>query len=92
MSDGSVNLGRIVFRDEWLAARKAVPVKEKEFSRAYDALNAERRRLPMLAPLGRQENWEDAAPGQPRCLEMWIRHHDKYGEVPGGSNSCCSSM
>lgn len=39
---------RIVSRDEWLAARNALLVKEKELTRARDALSAERRRLPMV--------------------------------------------
>jgi predicted dithiol-disulfide oxidoreductase (DUF899 family) len=43
-----MNLPQAVSRDEWLAARKEFLVKEKEFTRARDALNAERRRLPMV--------------------------------------------
>jgi predicted dithiol-disulfide oxidoreductase (DUF899 family) len=43
-----MSLPKIVSRDEWLAARKALLVKEKELTRARDALNAERRRLPMV--------------------------------------------
>jgi len=39
---------RIASREEWLAARKALLAKEKEFTRARDALNAERRKLPMV--------------------------------------------
>lgn len=38
----------VVSHDEWRAAREALLVKEKEFTRAHDALNAERRRLPMV--------------------------------------------
>jgi predicted dithiol-disulfide oxidoreductase (DUF899 family) len=38
----------IVTRDEWLAARKGLLVKEKALTRARDALSAERRRLPMV--------------------------------------------
>ena len=38
----------IVSRTEWLAARKALLSKEKEFNRQRDALSAERRRLPMV--------------------------------------------
>lgn len=38
----------IVSREKWLAARKALLQKEKELTRAQDALNAERRRLPMV--------------------------------------------
>ena len=38
---------QVVSPDEWLAARRRLLVKEKEFTRQRDALNAERRRLPM---------------------------------------------
>ena len=38
----------VVTRDEWLEARKQLLVKEKQATRAQDALNAERRRLPMV--------------------------------------------
>jgi predicted dithiol-disulfide oxidoreductase (DUF899 family) len=41
-------LPRPVSRDEWLVARKALLAKEKELTRARDALNEERRRLPMV--------------------------------------------
>src|SRR5262249_30389226 len=39
---------RIVSRTEWLDARKALLAQEKEFTRQGDALNPERRRLPMV--------------------------------------------
>lgn len=39
---------RIVSRDEWLAARKELLVKEKALTRAKDALSEERRALPMV--------------------------------------------
>ena len=39
---------RVVSRDEWLAARKALLVKEKEFTRLRDQLSAERRELPWI--------------------------------------------
>lgn len=38
----------VVTRDEWLAARKALLQREKELTRMRDALNADRRRLPMV--------------------------------------------
>ena len=41
-------LPQIVSRDEWLAARKDFLAKEKAFTRQRDALNAERRMLPMV--------------------------------------------
>ncbi len=38
----------VVSRTEWLAARKALLAREKEFTRARDALSAERRKLPWV--------------------------------------------
>ena len=43
-----MNYPPVASREEWLAARKALLVKEKEATRARDRLNAERRRLPMF--------------------------------------------
>jgi predicted dithiol-disulfide oxidoreductase (DUF899 family) len=43
-----MNLPQVVSRDEWLVSRKELLAKEKEFTRQRDALNAERRRLPMV--------------------------------------------
>jgi predicted dithiol-disulfide oxidoreductase (DUF899 family) len=38
----------VVSQDHWLAARKALLAKEKEFTKARDALSAERRQLPWV--------------------------------------------
>ena len=43
-----MSLPKVVSRDEWLAARKELLAKEKEFTRQRDTLNAERRMLPMV--------------------------------------------
>ena len=43
-----MSLPQVVSRDEWLVARKQLLAKEKELTRRRDALNAERRRLPMV--------------------------------------------
>lgn len=43
-----MNLPKIVSRDEWLAARMELLTKEKELTRQRDALNAQRRELPMV--------------------------------------------
>src|SRR5450755_5122038 len=43
-----MSLPEVVSRDEWLAARKALLVKEKQITRRRDSLNADRRRLPMV--------------------------------------------
>jgi predicted dithiol-disulfide oxidoreductase (DUF899 family) len=37
---------KVVSREEWLAARKALLAKEKAMTRELDALRAERRQLP----------------------------------------------
>jgi predicted dithiol-disulfide oxidoreductase (DUF899 family) len=39
----------IVTREEWLEARKQFLAREKQATREHDALNADRRRLPMVA-------------------------------------------
>jgi predicted dithiol-disulfide oxidoreductase (DUF899 family) len=44
-----MSLPEVVSPTEWQAARDALLVKEKAQTRALDALNAERRRLPMTA-------------------------------------------
>jgi predicted dithiol-disulfide oxidoreductase (DUF899 family) len=43
-----MSLPRLASRDEWLVAREALLAKEKELTRQRDALNAERRMLPMV--------------------------------------------
>jgi predicted dithiol-disulfide oxidoreductase (DUF899 family) len=42
-----MGLPEVVSRDEWLAAREALLTEEKAVRRRIDALNADRRRLPM---------------------------------------------
>jgi predicted dithiol-disulfide oxidoreductase (DUF899 family) len=48
MTTSTIAHPKVVSRDEWLAARKKLLRKEKELTRHPDALNAERRRLPMV--------------------------------------------
>jgi predicted dithiol-disulfide oxidoreductase (DUF899 family) len=43
-----VSLPQIAPREEWLTARKALLAAEKDLTRRRDALNADRRRLPMV--------------------------------------------
>src|SRR3954466_9948194 len=43
-----MTLPEIAPRDEWLRARAELLAREKELTRARDALNADRRRLPMV--------------------------------------------
>jgi predicted dithiol-disulfide oxidoreductase (DUF899 family) len=44
-----MSLPEIVSRDEWLTRRKELLVREKALTREIDALNADRRRMPMVA-------------------------------------------
>lgn len=44
----TLEIPQVVSQSEWLEARKALLVKEKELTRANDALAAERRQLPMV--------------------------------------------
>jgi predicted dithiol-disulfide oxidoreductase (DUF899 family) len=48
MTSSNIEFPKVVSRDEWLAARKALLAGEQELTRARDAVNAERRRLPMV--------------------------------------------
>lgn len=50
----------VVSRDEWLAARKQLLAREQELTRQRDALNAERRSLPMTE-IGKQYLYEAVA-------------------------------
>ena len=47
-----MSLPKIASHDEWVAARKALLVKEKEATKQRDRLNAERRELPMVEMKG----------------------------------------
>jgi len=51
----TISLPEIVAQDQWQVARDALLVKEKELSRAADAVAAERRRLPMVRFDGKYE-------------------------------------
>jgi predicted dithiol-disulfide oxidoreductase (DUF899 family) len=57
-----MTLPEIVSRDEWLAARTALLEREKALTRERDALNADRRRLPMVEVA---EAYELQGPGGP---------------------------
>jgi predicted dithiol-disulfide oxidoreductase (DUF899 family) len=48
MTTNAVPHPPIVSRDQWLSERKKLLAREKELTRQYDRINAERRRLPMV--------------------------------------------
>src|SRR5881394_896034 len=59
----------IVSPDEWEAARQQLLVKEKELTRARDALAAERRRMPWLAV---EKDYEfDGPDGKASLLDLF---------------------
>ena len=43
-----MSLPDVVSREQWLDARRRLLAREKEFTRSHDALNADRRRMPMV--------------------------------------------
>jgi predicted dithiol-disulfide oxidoreductase (DUF899 family) len=48
MTEKTIELPKLVSRDEWLAARKELLKQEKELTRQRDALSAKRRELPWV--------------------------------------------
>ncbi len=48
MATGTLSPAKVVSREEWLAARKALLAKERAMTHELDALRAERRRLPWV--------------------------------------------
>src|SRR5687768_15702540 len=64
-----MNTPPIVSPEEWEAARQQLLVKEKELTRARDALAAERRRMPWLAV---EKEYEfDAPEGTASLLDLF---------------------
>jgi predicted dithiol-disulfide oxidoreductase (DUF899 family) len=67
-----MTLPRIASRTEWSAARKELLAREKELTRARDALNADRRRLPMVE-IDKDYVFE-GPDGQASLLELFDGH------------------
>ena len=65
----NVEYPRVVSRAEWLTARKELLAKEKEFTRYRDAVNAQRRRLPMVRI--DKEYVFDGPGGKARLLDLF---------------------
>jgi len=64
---------RIVTSDEWLAARKTLLAHEKELTKHYDRVSAERRRLPMVK-LEKTYTF-DGPEGKRSLLDLFDGHH-----------------
>jgi predicted dithiol-disulfide oxidoreductase (DUF899 family) len=65
----SMDLPKIVSRTEWLSARKELLTKEKALTRYRDAVNAERRRLPMVRI--EKDYIFDGSSGKARLLDLF---------------------
>src|ERR1700726_4881266 len=48
MTTNTIPHPRIASQDEWLAERRKLQTQEKDLTKHYDRVNAERRRLPMV--------------------------------------------
>ena len=69
MSTSMTENPKIVSRDEWQAARQQLLVKEKDLTRARDALAAERRQMPWLA-VGKKYGF-DGPKGKVSLLDLF---------------------
>ncbi|MFE0176467.1 DUF899 domain-containing protein [Streptomyces sp. NPDC059002] len=88
-----MGLPEIVTREEWTAAREELLVKEKAATRARDALNAERRGLPMVEV--DKEYYFEGADGKATLLDLFdgrdqlIVYHFMFApEWDAGCRSC----
>jgi predicted dithiol-disulfide oxidoreductase (DUF899 family) len=83
---------KVVSQSEWLAARRELLAKEKEFSRQRDALSAERRKLPWVKV--EKEYVFDTPGGKKTLAELFGRksqlivYHFMFG--PGWEEGCPS--
>jgi predicted dithiol-disulfide oxidoreductase (DUF899 family) len=95
MSERSeMNLPPVVSGEEWHEARDALLVKEKEATRARDALAAERRRLPMVRI--DKDYVFDSAAGKERLLDLFdgrrqlLLYHFMFGPNQDAGCDGCS--
>jgi predicted dithiol-disulfide oxidoreductase (DUF899 family) len=91
-----MNRPQVVSAEEWQKAREALLVKEKQHTRALDALAAERRRLPMVrvdkdydftAPDGKTANFSDLFHGRRQLVMYHFMQEPGQDWLCGG---CCS--
>jgi predicted dithiol-disulfide oxidoreductase (DUF899 family) len=81
---------KVVSRKDWMAARKALLVREKKFTRLLDQLNAQRRALPWV--MVEKEYVFDGANGRETLAELFeggsqlIVYHFMFG--PGWKEGC----
>ena len=75
-TEETIALPKIVSRAEWLAARKELLVREKAATKLRDAVNAQRRRLPMVR-LDQTYIFEGPA-GRVSLLDLFEGRHQLY--------------
>ncbi|MEV0221238.1 DUF899 domain-containing protein [Streptomyces sp. NPDC050704] len=92
-----MTLPQIVSREEWRAAREELLVREKAATRARDALNAERRRLPMVE-IGKEYVFE-GGDGKATLLDLFagrdqlVVYHFMFApEWDAGCRSCSAFL
>lgn len=92
-----MGLPDIVTRAQWLAARQELLAKEKAETRARDALNAERRRLPMVE-IGKEYLF-DGSDGKATLFDLFdgdaqlIIYHFMFApEWEAGCRSCAAFL
>jgi predicted dithiol-disulfide oxidoreductase (DUF899 family) len=92
-----MGLSDVVSREEWLVARKELLTREKELTRQRDALNADRRRLPMV--LIDSEYVFEGPDGAASLLDLFdgrsqlIIQHFMFGpDWDAGCPSCTASV
>src|SRR5215510_15105078 len=76
----------IVTPQEWEAARQRLVVKEKEVTRAKDALAAERRRMPWLAV--EKQYAFDGPEGRASLLDLFAGVVSSSSTAPSSSPAC----
>src|SRR5919106_3757004 len=92
-----MSLPRIASREEWLAARMKLLAKEKELTRQRDALNTERRNLPMVEV--EKDYVFDGPDGPVRLIDMFegrrqliIYHFMFHPDWEDGCPSCTAGV
>lgn len=97
MTKSNIALPEIVSRDEWLVARKELLAREKEATRMRDAVNAERRRLPMVKITKNYVFEGPDASGKASLLDLFdgrrqlLVHHFMWIDEPDEGCPGCSA-
>src|ERR1039458_8780550 len=96
MATSTISHPEILSRDQWLAERKELLAHEKDLTKHYDRVNAERRRLPMVKI---EKNYVFGGPhGTPSLKDLFegrrqlIVYHFMFDPAwDKGCSGCCRS-